>query len=142
MRIVVDMDNTLTDEFGSTARPGIHDFLKSLLKSEHELILWTNSTAERARTIIAEHELRNYFNTFIFREDYDPQNTGKHKDIGSVSADIIIDDDPQEIKAAQHSKKIGILISPFRKGGKVQKAELANIKAQIDKASQKKWRLF
>jgi predicted HAD superfamily phosphohydrolase YqeG len=42
MKIAMDMDNTIVDEFGSTLRPGIIDFIEELSK-KHELIIMTNS---------------------------------------------------------------------------------------------------
>ncbi|HEX3047420.1 MAG TPA: NIF family HAD-type phosphatase, partial [Bacillota bacterium] len=97
MNIVMDMDNTLTDEFGSSVRPGIINFLETLKRDGHVLILWTNSTKERAVTILKDHRLHFYFSRFIFREDYDPQNIGLPKDIRKVEGDLLIDDDPDEI---------------------------------------------
>ena len=62
------MDNTLIDEFGSTLRPGIIDFLENLKNMDLNLILWTNSTKERAKTILYNHKLNHYFSKFIFRK--------------------------------------------------------------------------
>jgi TFIIF-interacting CTD phosphatase-like protein len=45
------MDNTLVDEFGSTVRPGIINFLEKM-QERHELILWTNSKRIRAIEIL------------------------------------------------------------------------------------------
>jgi TFIIF-interacting CTD phosphatase-like protein len=126
MRIVIDLDNTLTDEFGSSKRPFIDEFLQKL-KEKHYLILWTNSSSQRAKIILFEHDLKKYFSQFIFREDYDPQNKGVKKDITKVNADVIIDDDPDEIRYALKLKKKGILISSYRKGTLVNGNELTSI---------------
>ena len=57
--IVFDMDNTLVDEVGSTLRPGIIDFLVNLKNMDLNLILWTNSSKERAKTILYNHKLNS-----------------------------------------------------------------------------------
>lgn len=91
MNIVFDLDNTLTDEFGAGVRPGIDNLLDKLQKEGHTLILWTGSTRERAIHILKEHRLYYYFQKFIFREDYDPNNQGVHKDIRKVNGDLFRD---------------------------------------------------
>lgn len=111
MNLVFDMDNTLTDEFGSSARPGIHELLTKLRREGHTLILWTNSTADRARTILVEHDLRPFFSSFRFREDYDPQNKGFPKDIRKVEGSFLMDDDPAEIRYTQKIGKEAFLIA-------------------------------
>ena len=60
MKIAIDMDNTIMDEFGSTLRPGIIDFLDTIVRN-NELILWTNSKRLRALEIINYFDLRKYF---------------------------------------------------------------------------------
>jgi len=71
MKIAIDMDNTIIDEFGSTLRHGIIDFLEEL-SSRHELILWTNSKRIRTMEILDHFDLRKYFSKIITRENYDP----------------------------------------------------------------------
>jgi TFIIF-interacting CTD phosphatase-like protein len=60
MKIVLDMDNTIIDELGSTLRPGIKKFLKKI-SAKHELILWTNSKKPRAMEILEYFDIRKYF---------------------------------------------------------------------------------
>jgi hydroxymethylpyrimidine pyrophosphatase-like HAD family hydrolase len=135
MVIVFDMDNTLTDEFGTGVRPGITSLLSQLKKEGHALVLWTNSKKERAKTILYEHSLHRYFSHFIYWENYDPHNKGLHKDIRKVKGDILIDDDPSEIKFIKGIKKRGYCISPFRKGKKVREDEITEVYRFIHKKS-------
>lgn len=118
--IVFDMDNTLVDEFGSTIRPGIIEFLSSLENKNLHMYLWTNSTKMRAKEILLHHKLYHYFEKFIYREDYDPLNKGIHKDIRKIRGELLIDDDPAEIEFV---KKIGCkayLIKPYRKNSNIK----------------------
>jgi phosphoglycolate phosphatase-like HAD superfamily hydrolase len=126
MKIVIDMDNTIIDELGSTLRPGIVNFLEKIL-SRHELILWTNSTRVRVMEILDYFKLRKYFLKIITRENYDPEEKGLKKDIGKYNYDIIIDDDIEEIKYNQNNGKIGILIEAYRKNKKMDESELEKI---------------
>ena len=132
MNLIIDMDNTLTDEFGSTVRPGIIDLLAKLKNDGHILMLWTNSTKERALFILKDHKLNKYFSKFIFREDYDPENKGLNKDIRKVNGDILIDDDPEEIKYMKKINKRGIPISSYRKNIHSDKNELELIYKKIN----------
>ena len=116
MIIVFDMDNTLTDEMGSSLRPGIIVLLQKLVKEKFELKLWTNSKKDRAISILHEHKLKLYFSEFVFRENYDPEDKGIRKDIRKVKGEILIDDDPKEIQYVKSIGKDGFLISSFRKG--------------------------
>ncbi|MEM7182210.1 MAG: NIF family HAD-type phosphatase [Spirochaetota bacterium] len=116
MVIVFDMDNTLTDDFGIKTRPGMKDFLQDLRKEKHQLVLWTNSTKDRALAILKEQQLYHLFDKHIFREDYDPQNIGIAKDIRKVKGDMIIDDSPEEIAFARKIKKKFYQIEPYRLG--------------------------
>jgi hydroxymethylpyrimidine pyrophosphatase-like HAD family hydrolase len=127
------MDNTLTDEFGSSTRPGIKKFLATLKKEGHTLVLWTNSVKQRARWILFEHKLHRYFNTFIYREDYDPYNKGRHKDIRKVNGDILIDDDPGEIAYVKSIKKQGFRVMPYRKGSALHDNDIQELSAFIHK---------
>ena len=120
------MDNTLIDEFGSTLRPGIIDFLENISKN-NELILWTNSKRIRALEIIDHFDLRKYFIKIITRENYDPNENNLRKNIKEYGFDIIIDDDKEEIEYNKNNGKIGILIEPYRKNKKMDENELNNI---------------
>jgi len=133
MVIVFDMDNTLTDEFGTSVRPGIIILLEKLINEDHTLVMWTNSAEQRARSIMFDHKLHRYFSQFIYREDYDPGNKGKPKDIRKVNGDVLIDDDPEEIRFVKSTGKRGFLISPYRKGKKPKKNEIKDLYSFIQK---------
>ncbi len=126
MKIAIDLDNTIIDELGSTVRPGITQFLDTL-SLKHELILWTNSKRIRAIEILDYFDLRKYFSKIISRENYDPEEIGLKKDIGTFNYDIIIDDDTEEIEYNVNRGKIGILVEPYRKGKKLNEKELDNL---------------
>jgi FMN phosphatase YigB (HAD superfamily) len=126
-KIVFDMDNTLVDEFGSTVRPGMIEFIQNLKNMKCHLYLWTNSKKERAQDILLEHKLNRYFDKYIFREDYDPNNSGKNKDIRELNAQLLIDDDPNEIKFVNRLGLKGFLIKPYRKNGLVDNYEYTAI---------------
>ena len=126
MKIAIDMDNTIVDEFGSTLRPGILQFIK-YLSSRHELILWTNSRKVRAYEIIKYFKLREYFNGIITREDYDPTEVGNRKDIKAKGIDVLIDDDPEEIEYVKRKKGIGILVESYRKNKAMNPNEINEI---------------
>ena len=111
--IVFDLDNTIADEFGAKLRPGIKGLL-SVLKKDYRLLLWTNSARLRARSILDEHHLSVYFEKMIFREDYDPVNKGLLKDLRTIEASFLVDDDPEEIEFNQKKGVGAYLISPFR----------------------------
>ncbi len=127
------MDNTLTDEHGSTLRPGIINFLDKLRSMDCELFLWTNSTEERARDILSHHKLTKYFSKTIFREDYDGENKGNRKDIRRINGEILIDDDPDEIVYVKKIGLKGFLIKSYRKGKKTNDNEYAEILKMISK---------
>ncbi len=137
MTIVFDMDNTLVDEFGATVRPGMRALLYRLKKENHVLVLWTNSTRNRALSIMNDHDLRQFFKLMIFRENYDPQNRGLNKDIRKVKGDMLIDDDPSEISYVKSIKKKGFEITPFRKGGTPDKRELTKLYSIIKSSGKK-----
>ncbi len=130
LRIIVDLDNTIVDEFGRDVRPGMVAFLEQLIAAGHELVLWTSSTAERAEIILAEHDLKRHFVRCLTREDYD---YGLPKDIDAVAAQVIIDDDPAQIAAAEASGALGLLITPFRGGPDPNPGELDYLYEQIRK---------
>jgi TFIIF-interacting CTD phosphatase-like protein len=126
MKIAIDMDNTIIDEFGSTLRPGILDFLEEI-STRHELILWTNSKRIRAMEIIDHFDIRKYFTKIISRENYDPQEIGLSKDISQYGYDILIDDDPEEIKYNESRGKKAILVDTYRQNKKVNENEFEEI---------------
>ncbi len=133
MTIVFDMDNTLVDEFGATVRPGIVELLTRLKKEGHTLVLWTNSRRDRARQIILDHNLRRFFSAFVFREDYDPEEKGVRKDIRRVRGDVLVDDDPEEIRYMRQIGKKGVLVSSYRKGMKPDKSEIDGVYKNLGK---------
>ena len=126
MKIAIDMDNTIIDEFGSTLRPGILNFLEEI-STRHELILWTNSKRMRAMEIIDHFDIRKYFTKIISRENYDPQEIGLKKDINQYDYDILIDDDPEEIKYNENRGRTGILVETYKKNKKVDENEFKQI---------------
>ncbi|MCB1157015.1 MAG: hypothetical protein H7A25_13535 [Leptospiraceae bacterium] len=134
MKLVFDMDNTLSDDFGNKLRPGIKPLLERLKKEGHSLILWTNSGRARAIEILKRNELYEFFDTRIYREDYDPENKKLMKDISLIQADILIDDDPAEIAFNQKNKQKAILVKAYR-GKEVETDEEETLK--IYKAIQK-----
>jgi len=126
MKIAIDMDNTIIDEFGSTLRPGILDFLDKISEN-NELILWTNSKRIRTMEILEHFNLRKYFVKIITRENYDPEENNLQKNIAEYNYDVIIDDDKEEIEYNKNKGKIGILIEPYRKNKKMEEDELSRI---------------
>lgn len=134
MRIVFDMDNTLVDELGATVRPGIVALLERLKAEKHTLILWTSSAEWRADAILKDHGLKRFFSEIRCREHYDPENTGKPKDIREVNGDILIDDDPKLIDYLKTIRKPGFLISAFRQGLTPDPEELQRLYQAIARA--------
>ena len=126
MKIVLDMDNTIIDELGSTLRPGIIDFLERISKN-NELILWTNSKRVRTIEILEYFHLREYFIKIITRENYDPEEKDVRKNREEYGYDIIIDDDKKEIEYNENRGKTGILVDSYRKNKKWEKNELNKI---------------
>jgi len=116
MKIAVDMDNTIFDDFGRAIRPGMLTLLGKLKDDGHELVLWTSSSRPRALQILAWHDCARYFSALYCREDYDPENRGAIKDLRRIGADAIIDDDPKHCQAATDCGRIGILVASFRGG--------------------------
>ena len=130
MRIAVDLDNTLVDEFGKSVRPGMRNLLIKLRKDRHWLILFTQSTRQRAEIILHDHNLKELFDEFFYREDWDRQNVNPPKDLRLVNADALIDDDPQHIAFARSLGKRGILVRSFR-GGPGDTREIAMIERAL-----------
>jgi hydroxymethylpyrimidine pyrophosphatase-like HAD family hydrolase len=135
MHIVFDMDNTLSDELGQTARPGILELLEKLKNDGHTLSLWTSSTRKRALAILYDLGLREYFSTCVFREDYDLENTDTLKDIRQVNGDCLIDDDPKQVDFAKSIGKRGYLMKPYRAGGRANHKEIDDLDRFIRRAS-------
>jgi FMN phosphatase YigB (HAD superfamily) len=129
--IVFDMDNTLVDSFGTMVRPGIIELLLKLRTDGYSLVLWTNSRRERALEILRSHDLRRHFKACIFREDYDPEEKDVPKDINSIKADTLVDDDPDAIRYAQSTGRKGFLLRPYRKGAPIDRTELAQLYSAI-----------
>ena len=142
MNIVFDMDNTLTDDFGKSARPGIKKLLVKLRKENHKLILWTNSKRERAQCILEDHQLKQYFQKFIYREDYDPDNQHLPKDIRLVGGHFIVDDDPKQVHFNRTHGNIGFIIAPFRENAKPNEKDLEELQLAINKQNSLVRRLF
>jgi FMN phosphatase YigB (HAD superfamily) len=126
VRIAFDLDNTLVDEFGKTTRPGIRELLVRLRGDGHTLILFTQSTRDRARIILRDHRLEELFGAFFFREDWDRQNVNPPKDLRLVRAEALVDDDPKHVAFARSLGKRGILVRSYR-GGSVNPRELDEV---------------
>lgn len=131
MKIIFDMDNTLTDETGATVRPDIVVLLRELKKDGHILVLWTSSTRDRARHILRDQGLRRFFTNFIYRENYDPEMQGRRKDLTLIRGDFIIDDDPDEIEFNQKKGINGFLISTYRRNFIPPREELNRLRKEI-----------
>ena len=135
MNIVFDLDNTIADDFGATLRPGMLNLLKRLKSENYTLILWTHSKKWKATTVIRDHNLRKYFSKFVFREDYDPEGQGLGKDIRKVDGDLLIDDDPKQIKYIKRIGRKGFLVTSYHKGYKIDRSELDKLYSYIKKQS-------
>ncbi|HDP80293.1 MAG TPA: hypothetical protein ENN21_05560 [Spirochaetes bacterium] len=134
VKIVFDMDNTLTDTRGVSKRPGIDALLDRLCGEGHELVLWTNSPGARARDILEENGLDHYFSRFIFREDYDPGSRGLPKDIRKIGGDVLVDDDPEEVRFNRTNKKKAVLVKSYvSPGTPVEKDEHEKLYKEIIK---------
>jgi hypothetical protein len=114
MIVVFDMDNTLTDDFGQRLRPGVVRLLERLADDGFELALWTQSTRLRARRILADHDLERHFASFVFREDYDPDNRNVGKDIRRVDGLFLVDDDPDHVGHVKDLGLDGFVVRSFR----------------------------
>ncbi len=127
MHIVFDMDNTLCDELGATARPGIADLLIRLKKDGHSLSVWTSSPKSRAYRILKDHGLWEHFGSIVGREDYDPENKGLPKDIRTVKGEFLVEDDPSQIEFVKNIGLRSFLITPYRKGDNADPGELKRL---------------
>lgn len=108
------MDNTLADELGQRARPGMIELLQRLAADGHALALWTSSTRARAKRILADHGFAPLFPEQVFREDYDPDNKGLPKDIGRIGGQVLVDDDPKQIAFVESRGLRGVLVKSYR----------------------------
>jgi hydroxymethylpyrimidine pyrophosphatase-like HAD family hydrolase len=142
MKIVFDMDNTLTDGWGTAVRPGMVDLLRRLKTEGHTLVVWTNSPRVRARQVLSDLNLRTLFGEFLFREDYDPDNAGKPKDIRTIGGDFLVDDDPKQIEFVKSAGKRGFLITSYWRQSTPSPAELERLYKAIQKARGLFARLF
>ena len=138
MKIVFDMDNTLTDDFGKSVRPGIIKLLTRLQKEGFSLALWTSSTRSRAKEILSQHKLTPLFSEFIFREDYDPDKQNFPKDIRTIEGMFLVDDDPRQIEFLRSVNIAGYQIAPFRAGQPADPKDLDKLYRAIQKHSPKK----
>jgi hypothetical protein len=118
------MDNTLTDDFGDKVRPGIKVLLQRLISEGDTLILWTNSTVDRANDILEKHNLNKYFTKFLFREDYIQNRKSTPKDIRRVNGDFIIYDDPMQVELNKSNGKNGFLTSSYQGRSDTEEIEL------------------
>ena len=101
MHIYFDLDNTLIDDLGQNTRPGMFELLNSFKSNNLQLSIWTASTKNRAEPIIHELGLAQYFTSFVYRDDYDPDATFagmQSKDIRFGDGDMLIDDSPRHCK--------------------------------------------
>jgi hydroxymethylpyrimidine pyrophosphatase-like HAD family hydrolase len=114
--IYFDLDLTLIDELGQTVRPGMFELLESFKANNLQLSIWTASTKERAEPIIHELGLAEYFSSFVYREDYDPDATFAGmlpKDIRFGDGDMLIDDSPRHCKFVESIGLKAFHIKPF-----------------------------
>ena len=116
--LVLDLDETLVHvpKNGSSIllRPGLRDFLHSLLPY-YELIIFTTGLKEYADKIIQFIEKdEKYFSYRLYRQNASFINENYCKDLNKLGRDlkrtIIVDDKPINIKL---QKENGIIIKPF-----------------------------
>ncbi len=104
--LVFDLNHTLVDSVGATARPGVEQLLASL-QVDYRLVLWTHSRRWRGRRLLREHNLAHFFDQQLYRQDYDPDDIGTRKDIRRVQGRLIVDDDAEEIAFnARHGARV------------------------------------
>lgn len=128
MKIAIALDETLVDADGAHLRPGMRELLLNLKDDGHNLILFTFSPYARARDILQKHHLTALFDRLVTREDYDPDGEGRIKDLASVGADALIDDDPAQVEAARASGRPAVNITPFTSSGDEEPADLDAIR--------------
>ena len=71
--------------------------------------------------------MERFFSAFRFREHYDPDNKGLGKDIRALGADVLIDDDPKQIRFVEKKGRRGIRITCYRGGPDPKPGELDGI---------------
>ena len=86
--------------------------------------------------------MKRFFSGFTFREDYDPDNEGKPKDIREVDGNFLVDDDPKQIDFVRSVGKHGFLITDYWKESLANPAELEKLHKAIQKARGFWGRLF
>ncbi|MEM4097324.1 MAG: NIF family HAD-type phosphatase [Candidatus Micrarchaeaceae archaeon] len=102
-KVVFDLDGTLIDQYGNL-RPGARELLDSLREQGKQVALWTHSPYDRTAQILKNTHLDDYFdikdpNQVVTREDYaTDDNVHTFKDIRRIGGDVLIDDDPIQIK--------------------------------------------
>ena len=136
MRIVFDLDNTLTDESGSYLRPGAQSLLDSLKEDGHTLILWTNSIRIRTKDILSGLDIAKYFTKVICREDYDPDSQDGWKDIRKVGGEVLIDDNPHQ---KEYGEKYGYkvyVVKPFTSSRPVKASDFTALSDKLKPAPQ------
>lgn len=138
MIVVFDMDNTLTDDFGQRVRPGIVGLLEDLAADGFTLALWTQSTRLRARRILDGHDLTRHFRTFVFREDYDPENQNVRKDIRRIDGSFLVDDDPDHVRHVKGLGLDGYVVRSFRGRFDMDRRELAQAHKAIRRARRRR----
>jgi hydroxymethylpyrimidine pyrophosphatase-like HAD family hydrolase len=116
MHIYIDLDHTLIDELGQTVRPGMFELLNSFKANNLQLSIWTASTKERAEPIINNLGLAEYFSSFVYRDDYDPDATFagmRPKDIRFGDGDMLIDDSPRHCKFVESIGLKAFKVDPY-----------------------------
>ena len=118
--LVFDMDNTLFNETGGKQRPNIEKSLTLLKKNRIKMVVWTNSTRQRAEDILLKSKISQYFYGLITRESYMVSEIKKReaefykkiekafpkevtfqskydsgKNLSLLGYDVLIDDNPQ-----------------------------------------------
>jgi len=116
MHIYFDLDHTLIDELGQTVRPGMFELLDSFKANNLQLSIWTASTKVRAEPIINNLGLAEYFSSFVYRDDYDPDATFagmRPKDIRFGDGDMLIDDSPRHCKFVESIGLKAFNVDPY-----------------------------
>lgn len=114
MNIVFTLSKTLTDEKLTRLRPGLVVFLERLKKENHNLILWANQNKTETISFLITKKIKKYFSKLITKEDFNPEEEPNPiKNIKIINGDVLIDNDPTQMR---FGKKYGypvILISKF-----------------------------
>ena len=113
MHIYVDLDETIADEAGVDLRPGIRSLLEKLTRDGHRLSVWSSSTEERGLDLLKLHGLDTFFQTKVFRDDFDPCCEGHSKDIRFGDGDMLVDNDLYHVQFVQSIGKKGLHVASF-----------------------------